>query len=342
MAKTKQSGSAAQRRAQERQQRQRREVGRASTPNKGRSSSSGPKMLKKDRTGLYMVLGVLGIIVAFIIAVVIIRNVTSTNLKPAPANQGVLQQLTGVGSSTWETVGTGGVPNPFTTRTGQPALKGSNGLPEFLYVGGEYCPNCAAERWAMINALSRFGTFKNLSQLISYEENIHTFTFEGSSYTSKYVDFVPREIAGNTTDSTGNYVTLDRLTAAQQSIFSKYDSQGTIPFVDIGNKYTLAQASYSFTVLQDSQGNSYDWPTIASALANPSSPITQSIIGTANYMTAAICSVTNQQPGNVCNVAAIQQIEHTIGATTASNGVSSSAVAIAPADLVATQRRVLV
>lgn len=341
MAKTKQTGSAAQRRAQERQQRQRRDAGRASTPPKGRSSSSGPKMLKKDRTRLYMVIGVLGIIVAFIIAIVILKNVTSPNLKPTPANQGVLQQLTGVGASTWETVGTGGVPNPFTTRTGQPALKGSNGLPEFLYIGGEYCPNCAAERWAMINALSRFGTFQHLSQLISYEENIHTFTFEGSSYTSKYIDFVPREIAGNTTDNTGNYVTLDRLTSAQQSLFNQYDNQGTIPFVDIGNKYTLAQASYSFTVLQDSHGISYDWSAIAGALSNPNSSITQSIIGTANYLTAAICSVTNQQPGNVCDVATIQQIEHTISATTASNGTNSSAVAIAPADFVATQRRVL-
>src|SRR5579883_1240073 len=59
MAKTGQSGSAAQRRAQERQQRQRREEARASALNKGKKvQSRGPTIRKKDRTGLYMVIGV--------------------------------------------------------------------------------------------------------------------------------------------------------------------------------------------------------------------------------------------------------------------------------------------
>ena len=37
-----------------------------------------------------------------------------------------------------------------------------NGLPEVLYVGAEYCPFCAAERWALIVALSKFGSFSKL------------------------------------------------------------------------------------------------------------------------------------------------------------------------------------
>ena len=47
--------------------------------------------------------------------------------------------------------------SPLTATTGQPALT-SGGKPEILYVGAEYCPYCAAERWAMVVALSRFGT----------------------------------------------------------------------------------------------------------------------------------------------------------------------------------------
>src|SRR5438270_1263439 len=30
--------------------------------------------------------------------------------------------------------------------------------PVFLFVGAQYCPFCAAERWAVVKALSRFGT----------------------------------------------------------------------------------------------------------------------------------------------------------------------------------------
>ena len=35
------------------------------------------------------------------------------------------------------------------------------GLPEMLYMGAEYCPFCAAERWAMVMALSKFGTSRD-------------------------------------------------------------------------------------------------------------------------------------------------------------------------------------
>ena len=34
-------------------------------------------------------------------------------------------------------------------------------------MGAEYCPYCAAQRWAMIVALSRFGTFSGLTTVHS-------------------------------------------------------------------------------------------------------------------------------------------------------------------------------
>jgi hypothetical protein len=38
-----------------------------------------------------------------------------------------------------------------------------NGKPEVLYVATEFCPYCVAENWALIVALSRFGSFSGLS-----------------------------------------------------------------------------------------------------------------------------------------------------------------------------------
>jgi hypothetical protein len=35
------------------------------------------------------------------------------------------------------------------------------------YEGAEYPPNCAAERWALVNALAHFGTFRNLDHMLS-------------------------------------------------------------------------------------------------------------------------------------------------------------------------------
>lgn len=337
MAKTKQTGSAAQRR----QQRQRREEVRASALNKGKAPSKGPTMRKKDRSGLYMVIGVLALIAAIIVVFYFLsRGPGNPNLKPTSADATVLAQLTGVSQSTWEAIGTGGLPKPFQVVGGQPPLKGPNGHPEFFYVGAEYCPNCAAERWAMVNALSRFGTFKNLSQIQAYEYNVSTYSFVGSSYTSQYIDFVPKEILGNALDTSGqSYVGLEKLTPAEQQIFSKYNSGQTFPFVDINNTYIATAASYNFSVLLDSSGNPLSWETIAGALTDTSSPITKGILGTANYMTAAICSVTNQQPGSVCNSPVIQQIQHSLNAT--SHTAGSSPLALSPANLRAAPRLVL-
>ena len=40
---------------------------------------------------------------------------------------------------------------------------------------------------------------------------------------------------------------------------------------------------------------------IAAAMRNPSSPICQAILGTANNVTAAICKDTNGAPASVCS-----------------------------------------
>jgi hypothetical protein len=72
---------------------------------------------------------------------------------------------------------------------------------------------------------------------------------------------------------------------------------------------------------------------IASALGNTSSPIAQNILGTANYLTAAICAVDGQQPGSVCQVSAIQQIEQALGGTASVGQGTLLASALIPADV---------
>jgi hypothetical protein len=303
-------------------------------------------MRKKDRSGLYMAIGVLALIAAIIVVFIIIAQAPASqppqnaNLQPRPADPTIVGKLTGVSQSTWEAVGSGGLSRPFTALSGQPPLSGPGGHPTFFYVGGVYCPNCAAERWAMVNALSRFGTFKNLSQVQSYEYNVSTFSFTGSSYTSSYIDFVPREILGNGLDSTGqNYVSLEKLTPAQQQLFHQYDNGQTFPFLDVNNTYIATAATYNFSVLLDGAQHPLTWGTIASALTDTNSPITKGLLGTANYLTAAICSVTRQQPGNVCHSPVIEQIEHTLNASAQTTG--GSPLVLAPADRRAALRAVV-
>ncbi len=70
---------------------------------------------------------------------------------------------------------------------------------------------------------------------------------------------------------------------------------GSIPFLDFGNKYVSIGASYNPEVLAG-----LSWSTIAADLSNPNSPVAKAVDGTANYLTAAICSMTGNQPAAAC------------------------------------------
>jgi uncharacterized protein DUF929 len=269
-----------------------------------------------NRIRRWLSLGIPVLIVVILGGYVLVWFVSNANpaLQASPADQELVGQVTGIPQSIWQRVGTGGLANPWYSVGGQPALSGPNGHPEIFYVGGEFCEFCATERWAILNALSRFGSFSQLSQLRSYDDQLATISFYRSSYTSPYVGFVPVEHIGNTKDLLGQFVTLQPFQGNQQQLFNRYASttylptgQG-LPFIDLNNQYLLG-GGIQPAVFQNTAGESLSWQQIADALQTPSSPVARQILGTANYLTAAICLATNQQPGSVCHVSVIQQIE---------------------------------
>jgi hypothetical protein len=226
----------------------------------------------------------------------------ASNGPTGSALAAVVDKTTSVPASALNSVGDGGgaVTGKPTTISGT-ALT-SSGKPEMFYMGAEYCPYCAAERWAMIVALSRFGTFSGLSTVHSsstdVDPNTPTFSFYKSSYTSQYLTFTPVELTTNVPDSSNpsGYVTLQTPTAAQQALVNKYDgSGGSIPFIDFGNKYVISGVSYDAGVLAH-----LSWATIANDLSNPNSAVAKAVDGTANYITAAICKMTNNLPASAC------------------------------------------
>jgi len=201
---------------------------------------------------------------------------------------------------------------PSPTGDNGPILRASDGKPIVTYIGAEWCPFCAAERWAMAVALSRFGTFSDLSATHSSTSDVYpdtqTLSFYGSHYTSPYLDFVPVEEATNQAVN-GSYPTLQRPTAAQSDLVARFDPQGSIPFLDIANKYVVTGSSYSPQVL-----SGLSRAQIAGALHDPSSPVAQAIDGAANVMTAALVQVTGQQPGSVASSPVIASIAKSLGA----------------------------
>jgi thiol-disulfide isomerase/thioredoxin len=278
---------------------------------------------------IYLAVASIVVVVLVVVGFVVFRgkggsSPSSTSNGPTgTALASVVNQVTSVPASVLNKVGSGSgqvTSMPITLKGG--TLLTSGGKPEMLYMGAEYCPYCAAERWAMIVALSRFGTFTGLQTIHSAAKdgagnaepnpNTPTWTFVHATYTSNYLTFVPVEMYTNIPDTqTGNYTTLETPTAAEQALINKWDAppyvpqdyNGSIPFVDFGNKYMISGASYDGSVL-----DGHTWAQDAAALTDPSSSIAKGVDGTANYITAAICKLTNNQPTSACT-SVVQSLE---------------------------------
>lgn len=260
----------------------------------------------QGRTLVFGTIIVVALVVVIFVAIAHNQNQTTAVGIGQPVPVNVMQQVTQVSPTVFTSVGTGGMSATFKPLQPPPSspLKGSNGNPEVLYIGAEWCPYCAAQRLSMVVALSRFGTFSNLHLMVSSSTdaagpNTHTFTFYKSSYTSKYVQFVPVE-----NEARDQSVQQDT-TKEQLQLWTTYTGNPpSYPFIDIANQYMNVGSGFDPMTLQG-----LDWQQIASKLSNPNDPVTKGIVGNANYMTAAICKATNNQPANVCTAAPIPQIE---------------------------------
>lgn len=243
--------------------------------------------------------------VLIVIAVLVFVGLGQTNKNtsgPATAFSGTISAPS---ASVIDAIGAGSGTSPQPKAISAPALT-ENGKPEILYVGAEWCPYCAAQRWVIAATLARFGTFKNLGETQSSSTDVdpstHTLSFHGSTYTSDYLAFSGNEVEDN------QQQTLDKLSAADQKVFSTYDTQaytggsnGGFPFMDIGGTYLLAGAMYDPGVLQGKTQLQ-----ILAAMKDPNSPIAQAIIGSSNVLTATICKLTHNLPANVCTAAGVR------------------------------------
>lgn len=227
---------------------------------------------------------------------------TTTQAGTPLAAPGVVKDVTSVPAAVLDEVGVGAA-QAAPSSIDAPALT-EGGKPTFLYVGAEYCPYCAAERWAVVVALSRFGTWSDLGATQSASKDVYpetqTLSFHGASYASTYLAFTGVETSTNEVKN-GRYVPLDTVSAADQKVLDTYNkppyvgSDGGIPFLDIGGRYVSQGASYSPDVLK---GKSR--AEIAAALSDPNDPVAKAVDGTANLITAAVCDATGAQPTDVC------------------------------------------
>lgn len=266
------------------------------------------------------------VLVALVLVVVKLASRTSPEAPTGGAGESaapasVVRAVTAVPPGIFDAVGTPSDLYRPSALQGQPALSVDSAgatQPGVVYVGAGYCPFCAAERWPLVVALSRFGTFSGLEKTSSSHTDVYpdtaTFSFHGATFSSRYVAFLSVELYGSQPGPDGKFTPLENPTAMERTLLGRYDAppytetSGAIPFLDIANKYLVISAQYSPQVLSDLSADQ-----IASDLSNPSSPVTQDIMGSANYLTAAICSATGDQPQGVCSDPAVAAAAQKLG-----------------------------
>jgi hypothetical protein len=260
--------------------------------------------------------------VAGVVAIVAVMAVVALMGTPDPMRSSGIagraaELAQNVPVSVLDTVGAGsGIAQPSALPSDTPQLE-RTGKVQVLYIGAEYCPYCAAERWPLVVALSRFGTFTDLGGTESAAEDVFprtpTFTFHGSSFTSDTLVFDAVETNTNEPDPAGGYTALEQLTPNEHALLQRYDREpytsqpGAIPFLMIGNRFVSIGASYDPSVLRGMSRLE-----IAQALSDPASPVADAVDGAANVLTAAICQATDGTPTSVCSDPAIVRISKTL------------------------------
>jgi hypothetical protein len=263
----------------------------------------------------YLALGLIIVAIVLLGTVVLVRDNFSPTSSPTtetfnPAPSSLVSTLASVPASVYDAVGVSSPTAPVTplratTGSGgaplwQATTNGGRTEPVVFFYGAEFAPYAGAERWPLVLALSRFGTFHQLGLMQSSSttafSNLSTFTFYGSSYTSKYVILQSVERYSSLNPTGARYLSLQVPDARQSAAVANYGSGATtFPLLDVANRYVLGGAAFTPDVLV---GLSQD--QIAGDLTSPLSPLTQAVVSAANEITASICAVDGQNPTNVC------------------------------------------
>ncbi len=251
---------------------------------------SGSPRLWALLAGLAVVLVVVAIVVA---AVGSSTGTAATGSIGAPADPAVVNEITHVPASVFDQVGIED-PNVYapTVTQGHGPLD-VQGKPGIFFFGAEFCPYCASERWSIVVALSRFGTWHGLRNMASSATDVYpstqTLTFRTATFTSRYVGLEIDEAY----DRSGHIRQLP--TASENALLAEFNVQGT-PFVDMGNKVLITDPSFTPADLSGLSRSQ-----IAGGLTDPQRQSTRDIVATANFIDAGVCATDGEQPSSVCN-----------------------------------------
>jgi hypothetical protein len=184
----------------------------------------------------------------------------------------------------------------------------SDGRPEIIFMCAEYWFKCAAERWPLEMALSKFGTFTALkgttSSATGTSPRTPTFSFYGTTYSSKYLSVAFDEMETNTDVGGGEYPLLQPPSIPEMTLMSSWDRApyttvtASLPFAYIGGRFILTTAQFNASAL-----SRMSFAAAASTVSAGTSTVAEDAQAAAGYLIADFCELTHGQPAPVCSAA---------------------------------------
>jgi len=158
-----------------------------------------------------------------------------------------------------------------------------NGKLFVFFMGAEHCPYCAAERWAIVRALQKFGQWNGLKQTISAARdepflNLPTYDFTEATYTSSHIEFVSKEIKNR------EFKPLQKLLKSEEKLVRKDNPDKYIPFLLIGGRFMQVGAGFTPKIFIG-----HTFRQTETELKKQESEIRKTIDAEANIISALMC-----------------------------------------------------
>jgi thiol-disulfide isomerase/thioredoxin len=152
-----------------------------------------------------------------------------------------------------------------------------------FFMGAEYCPYCASERWAIVRGLQKFGQWDGLKQTISAARdepflNLPTYDFTEATYTSPHIEFVARETKDR------EFKPLQKLLKTEERMVRKFNSKKEIPFLLLGGRFVQVGSGFSPKIFVG-----HTFRQTETELKKVESEIRKTIDDEANIISALLC-----------------------------------------------------
>ncbi len=169
-----------------------------------------------------------------------------------------------------------------------------------FFMGAEYCPYCAAERWAIVRALQKFGQWDGLKQTMSAARdepflNLPTYDFTKATYNSPNIEFASREVKDR------DFKPLQKLLKTEEKLVRKFNPGREIPFLLIGGRFMQVSSGFTPKIFIG-----HTFRQTETELKKMESEIRKTIDDEANIISALMC--VSGLPPEVCKETGVAEL----------------------------------